>query len=476
MKLLRDTTEQKSLFNFSFRDLVDKDSDVWLYIDLFDELDYFSFESIYNNQGQVPLDPKLMLRTIFYGLTHGVVSGWKLEAVCRNDNRFIVLSGNRRPDKRTFHRFIERHSSNMDELFVKVVELAQEMDLVNLGRVAIDGTRFKGKTSAKHSMKYGNMPSAMKHIEVGLKSLREDLAEENKEENTLNDKLEKEISDRERRIAKIRSAKEKIEKEYEEKKDKSKNKIEDMRKSLNDSDAQSLAHKSSTRGHMFGYNVQAAVEESNQIIVAAGVHNKPTDYEALPGLLDDIEDDYNDKVEEVLGDLGYKSVKNLKELEKRRITPYIATGSDEYKDVNIAFSEQLEFTGEKHIYKCLSGRILPLFARRRDGRTEFKITTGFCDGCPHQSECQAFGKKTISIMSEENRLLMNRLLERSRTEEFKDVYRKRKFIIEPVFGNIKNKGMKILVTGYKKVSTWWKMACTAHNVGKIINHMAQVRV
>ena len=53
-------------------------------------------------------------------------------------------------------------------------------------------------------------------------------------------------------------------------------------------------------------------------------------------------------------------------------------------------------------------------------------------------------------MSEENRLRMKQLLERSRTEDFKEVYKKRKAIVEPIFGNIKNKGMKILVTEKKK--------------------------
>ena len=75
-------------------------------------------------------------------------------------------------------------------------------------------------------------------------------------------------------------------------------------------------------------------------------------------------------------------------------------------------------------------------------------------------------------MSEENRLRMKQLLERSRTEDFKEVYKKRKAIVEPIFGNIKNKGMKILVTGSKKVSTWWKMSCTAHNIEKIIKQKA----
>jgi len=202
------------------------------------------------------------------------------------------------------------------------------------------------------------------------------------------------------------------------------------------------------------------------------LHHKPTDYEALPPLLDRVEEILNDKPGEVLADMGYKSSTNLKELEEREITPYIAAGSNEYKNVDTEFLEQVEPTGEKHIYKCLSGKLLPLHARRKDGRTEFKISKDFCGDCSKKQECKAFGKKTICIMSEENRLRMKQLPERSRTEDFKEVYKKRKAIVEPIFGNIKNKGMKILVTGSKKVSTWWKMACTAHNIEKIIKQKA----
>lgn len=64
------------------------------------------------------------------------------------------------------------------------------------------------------------------------------------------------------------------------------------------------------------------------------------------------------------------------------------------------------------------------------------------------------------------------MLTRSRKKDYKEVYRRRKVIVEPVFGNIKNKGIKIFVTGKEKVERWWKMACTAHNIEKIIKNMA----
>ena len=52
------------------------------------------------------------------------------------------------------------------------------------------------------------------------------------------------------------------------------------------------------------------------------------------------------------------------------------------------------------------------------------------------------------------------------------VYRRRKAIVEPVFGNIKsNKEMRILIKGRRKVGLWWKMAATAHNIEKIVGAM-----
>jgi len=61
--------------------LIDKDSDVWLYVDLFDQLDLLDFDTSYCFQGQEAKEPKLMLRTIFYALTHSINSGRKLAEV-----------------------------------------------------------------------------------------------------------------------------------------------------------------------------------------------------------------------------------------------------------------------------------------------------------------------------------------------------------------------------------------------------------
>ena len=319
-----DRTVQPSLFAFSHWDLVSGDSDVWLYMDLFSVLDLSDFEAAYEFQGQAAKEPQLMLQVLFYGLTHGIVSGRKLQAFCRNDNRFIVLSGNLRPDRRTFDRFIKRHNDRFKKLFVQVVRLSQRMGLVSLGRIAIDGSKFKG--AADKAMAYGSMDRAIVHIEDNLVKLKQELAQANNEEATdLEDKLSNELVRQEVRRHRIAAAK-------------------------------------------------AAIDE---------------------------------------------------DFARRKSTGYLA----------------------------------------------FKLAKNFCDGC--QAPCMAYGKKHPEVLDDADRQWFNDYLAYSRSAEWKKAYKQRKAIVEPVFGNIRNKGIKIFVRGRKAVSAWWNITTTAHNIEKVIKHIGR---
>lgn len=411
-----------------------------------------------------------MIRTIFYGLAHGVVSGRKLAEACRGEVRYIVLSGEQRPDFRTFHRFVERHHERMGDLFAQVVRLAQKMGLVSLGRVAIDGSRIKGNTSKHKAMSYGRMQQAVDKIKEELAVLRAQLAEENAASTKdAADSLPSEIALRESRLAKIEAAKKALEEE-------AKGEAVDPKaqKSFNDLEAMPMAKV----GHEFkyGYNAQAVVDEKSQIIVAAELHDNPQDSRALPMMLDKIEENCGQSANEVLADSGYKSDANLEAVEGKGSTPYIAAGRGENTGESTV-AEQVVATGISHEYLCPAGKHLPVSVRRNDGTTVVKTPDGFCEGCPLQSSCQIFKKtrtaKTVTIISEPQRQARSSNLARLRDAKGQEIYRRRKAIVEPVFGNIKsNKGMRILVKGRRKVGLWWKMAATAHNLEKIVGAMA----
>jgi transposase len=459
MQFRSDETEQNSLFAFSVRDLVPKDSNIWSYIELFDSVDLSKFDNAYSGEGEVPLEPRLMLRTIFYGLTNGVVSGRKLMDRCRYDNRFLVLSGNQRPDRRSFDRFVNRHSVNFSLLMKDIVELAREKGLVNLGQISIDGSRFKAHTSPNKVVRYDKIDKTLNHIENRLKELKKNLSKENKIE----------IREAERKKKRIEEAKKKIEDEYSARTKKHRS-INNCSKSLNDIDAQSMSHKSESQGFKYGYNVQVAVAGESQIIVSEDIHDSATDYQALPKLLDKIEADYDTVPDKVLVDRGYKSHTNLRELEERGIEGFVGVTGPKEDEIEIQDIEYLTPEKDIHSYRCMSGKVVPIDGRRKDGRTQLKFKESFCQDCEHQDKCKLFGKKTLNVPERSDFLRLVKLYQRSRTEEYKQIYARRKACVEPVFGNMKyNKLFMLYVVGKKKVSTKFTMMCIAHNIEKIIN-------
>lgn len=466
-----DKSAHRGLLPLSVGEMIPQSSDVWLYIDLFDQLNLEEFYWNYSTQGQEGHDPKLILRTIFYGLTHGMVSGRKLADACVFDSRYIVLSGENHPSYRAFSRFVDRHSERLESLFVEVVRLAHKMGLVSLGRIAIDGSKFKAHTSKHRAMSYGRMQPAIEQIKKELQQLREDLAKRNSGEINSVD-LPKEIELREYRLKKIREAKAAIEKEARLKEEAPNKKAQ---KSFNDLDAKPFAKK---KGEFsYTYNCQSVVDADNQIIVAAEIHDSTHDSHALPTMLEKVEETFAQHIvgqsflkdAEVLADNGYKSFENLEKCHTMGAKAYIAVGRGEswFKSP----VRDLKYYPKLDQFRCVRGKTIPTQKRlSKNGYHCLKISQEICSGCPRTGKCQLWskGQNNIWVPSGSIWTPLKSHQTRMSFKKGKEIYRMRKAIVETPFGNIKNKGIQIRVKGSKKVSSWWKMAATAHNIEKIV--------
>jgi hypothetical protein len=159
-------------------------------------------------------------------------------------------------------------------------------------------------------------------------------------------------------------------------------------------------------GYIQGYNAQAAVDGTAQIIVAHGLTPSMSDQDQLVPLLDDIKRSLGRKPKEASADAGYLSEANLAALAQRNIRAYIASGR------------------AKHPGKAKRAITGPLTKAMRDK--------------------------------------LKQMGWRSR-------YRLRKQIVEPVFGQIKQaRGFRqFLLRGVDKVKAEWALICTAHNLAKL---------
>jgi transposase len=291
-------------------------SDPALFIDeLVEGLDLRAFERRYARRGERAYPPRMLLKLWLLGAVAGVFSGRELARRLHYDLRFRYLAGELRPDFRTINRFRERHREDFRAVFLETLRVARAMGLGKLGRVAVDGTKIRANTSRSKAMSHGRMVEAEAQLrdEIGqiLQQMEELNAAEDEEFGDDDDGgggLPEELQLRERRLERIRAAREQLEREKGEK-------LESRhQKSFADPEANMM--KTGDGALAYCYNAQAASSEDG-LIVANDLSEKANDYEHLEPLVDAIEANTGEPAELVLADSGYLSEPNLEALERR---------------------------------------------------------------------------------------------------------------------------------------------------------------
>lgn len=229
------------------------------------------------------------------------------------------------------------------------------------------------------------------------------------------------------------------------------------------------------------YNGQVAVEESHGVIVAATLSNNPADYEGLRELVEQTEENTGEKPDEVLADSGFSSYENLQYLEEKDIKDYIP--DQRMENLRKGTSQHPEFHKSRFRYDevedcyiCPMGKLLPYTGLlKREGRPGIRIYRCLdCPGCERKSECTKAGYWTISL--DPRRFLMERMRTRLGTKEGRVKYGKRKYIVEPIFGDMKqNWNMRgVLLRGTLKAKGEFLIMCIAPNLKKIAKHLRAI--
>lgn len=380
------------------------------------DLDLNAILSTYQEErGYPPYHPVMMTALLLYAYTQGVFSSRRIARACEERVDFMAVTALQKPDFRTVNEFRRRHLKALGELFVQVLKLCRRAGLVKLGHVALDGTKIKANASKHKAMSYARMQSAEKELADTVASwLKRAEAEDEAEDREFGadrrgDELPDWVKNKQERIARIRAAKRALEEEAKQDGDGAGGGTPPAKAQRNFTDPESRIMKTRD-GFEQAYNCQAAVDHEHQIIVAATTTQTQNDNAELPKLLDAIVANTGEQADEVSADSGYCSEDNLKNLNRRRIRGYIATGRQRHGD-----SSAIDRDGKKP-----GPRAAQMNARLRQG--------GW----------------------------------RSR-------YRLRKQTVEPVFGQIKEAlgFRRFLMRGYEKVSAEWLLVCAAFDLRKL---------
>lgn len=121
-------------------------------------------------------------------------------------------------------------------------------------------------------------------------------------------------------------------------------------------------------------------------------------------------------------------------------------------------------------FVCPGNQILTLIRESKDGRRFYQGSSGVCADCEYKNRCcQSTKGSARTITTDDKEPLRQQMNEKMEQEHSKDIYRKHKTIVEPVFGQIKNTGFRgFNVRGIQKTSGEFSLVCIAHNIKKIM--------
>jgi transposase len=426
---------------------------VFFLLDTVPQLNLRRFYAPYETEtrGAPPFEPAMMVCLLLYAYCVGVFSSRKIALACERHLAFMAMVGQERPDFRTISDVRKQHLEAFTEVFVQVVRLAREAGLVKLGNVSTDGTKIQGNASRHKAMSYGYMNKEVERLREEIEALvtaayQQDEAEDAVLGSRRGDELPAELARREDRLATIEAAMRRLEARAKTEADAERQRRAEAEAARqrtgqkrrgkapkpvadaptdtaqsNFTDPELHIMQTTNKGWEYCGNAQASVDEACQIILACDVTDASNDKQqaepmaqatlatlAQAGIA--LPKDASDAVHAIPATLdnGYYSETAAQALEDLGFDPYMATGR------------------QRH----------------------------------HGSEAEASAPPATA---------KERMAAKVRTPAGKALYARRKVIVEPVFGQIKEaRGFRrFLLRGLEHIRGEWRLVCLTHNLLKI---------
>ena len=451
---LPDQVNQTLLFPPSLHDWLPEGHLARFLVDVVSALDLGAIYASYDDKdgrGGSAYAPEMMLRVLLYGYATGVYSSRKIEGRTYEDVAFRYLSGDQHPDHDTFAEFRKRHLEALAGLFTQALLLCEKAGLVKLGHVSIDGSKIKANASKHKAMSYARMSETEARLKAEIDALLQqaettDTAEDAQYgKGRRGDELPTELARRESRLKKIAAAKAELEQEAREKAEQQRAEVEGKlaarreeeqrtgkkkrgrepqvpdpdkvqpeataQRNFTDSESRIMPDGANKGSFLQGYNAQAAVDSTAQVIVAADVTQQTVDTHQLLPMLQQVEQNLGRKPRAASADTGYWSEANATDASVAGIDLHIATGRDKHEEV-----------------------------------------TAMASGPPPDG---ATAKEAMR--------------HKLRSDAGHAVYKMRKAIIEPVFGQIKEQRgfRRFSLRGLNNVRCEWRLVCAVSNLRKL---------
>ena len=404
--------------------------------------------------------PQVLLCVWLYGFMSGVRSARKLEAACRDQIPYLWLTGWQQPDHNTLWRFYQEHRQPMRQLLKRTVQTAVRVGLLDLAVQAVDGTKIAANAAKDRTFTEKGLKGLLERTQAAIEQLEA--------QNTTSDQpkpvhLPADLARAKSLQKKVRAALARVQ-------------AEDGPATVNLTDEE-VGLVKSRQGIIAGYNAEAAVvglavekaAGTGLLITAAEVTTDASDYaEAVP-MLAQAESNVGQKAQANLLDGGYHSGENLEACAQQGYTVLMPEAQSRALEGEY-HKDRFTYDAQTDTYTCPQGQTLRFSCTtQRTGREEARVYRCTGEVC---RACVAFGKctkdkrqgRSLEVGPYEERLREHRVLMAS--EGAKEQYQRRKELVEPVFGILKETqgARRFLLRGLEKVQAEWALLATCFNL------------
>jgi len=376
-----------------------------------------------------------------------------------NQVPLIWLTGNNMPDHNTLWRFYRDNKKAVRSLFKQSVKLGLNAGLVEMMLHAVDGTMIKARGSKRKVIGRDDIDRILDKLDESIEIADSEI-EKNESEESGEYRLPRELSDREKLRERLLKAREKMD--------------EIDRKCLHPDEDEARMMLCSGQIDL-AYNAQAVADEKSGLIVAEDVVNEENDRHQLTSMIDEVSDNTGDSADETLADGGYYSSAELVKAEESGYSVLVNLKS-EYDD-EFHWSKFI-FDEENDCFICPLQKRLEFSSVDRSENIPARVYQCKCyKECPRRWDCSTAqqGRRVKIGMFHK---AMTRQKKKQHDNDKRLLLKKRKAIIEMVFGIIKEcMGFRRwTVGGLENVKTQWAMICTAFNLKKLYKHWRDGRL
>jgi hypothetical protein len=383
-----------------------------------------------------------------------------------NCPNFRVLSDFRKDNSELFH-----------DCFKQTVQLAMGLKLASLGHISLDGSKFQANSSKHKAMSYGRLKEKETVLTQEIDELiKKASCSDEEEDKAYKDRTGYEIPEdlkyKKTRLEQIKAAKIALE-EREEKLNPGKEIADKKQISFADKEARIMGKKGNFD---YQYNAQISVDEDSQIIVGQHLSQNANDKQEVELAMDAVKDATGRLPDKLSADNGYMSGDNLQALEDSPIDTYIATDKGEKKNKNALDDTErkwvkadFEYDETTGTFTCPYQQKLEVVSKGKDGSRTYRGDSNICNSCPYKSRCCQSNKgEARTINTDDKEPLRQRMNDKMERNESKIIYKQRKVIVEPVFGQIKNTGFRgFSLRGKEKAAGEFSLVCATHNIKKM---------